>query len=80
MAANKGLSKPQLLTIPQLADVHHNHPATGKAIATIVDYLNANATTGDLVLTGTVAQQLQQLQNHINANSFPKQGTKVAPR
>ena len=42
MAPNTKLEKPQLLQIPQLADIHHNHPPTGKAIQQIVDYINRN--------------------------------------
>lgn len=35
-------SKPKLLSIPQLADIHQNHPPTGKAIQAILEYLNKN--------------------------------------
>ncbi|MBU6231680.1 hypothetical protein KGP36_03345 [Patescibacteria group bacterium] len=38
------LSKPQKLSIPQLADIHLNHPPTGKAIQAILEYINANVT------------------------------------
>lgn len=42
--ANTGKSKPQLLQIPQLAEIHLNHPPTGKAIQTILEYINKNVT------------------------------------
>lgn len=42
MPANTGKAKPQLLSIPQLASIHHNHPETGKAIQTIMEYINRN--------------------------------------
>jgi hypothetical protein len=38
MATNK--VKPQLLNVSQLAQIHLFHPATGKAIQDIVDYIN----------------------------------------
>lgn len=38
MATNK--AQPQILSVPQLAEIHLNHPATGKAIQTIIDYIN----------------------------------------
>jgi len=34
--------KPQLLSIPQIDEIHLAHPPTGKAIQTIVDYINRN--------------------------------------
>jgi hypothetical protein len=42
MAESTGLAKPQLLTIPQLADIHQNHAPTANAIIAIVDYINKN--------------------------------------
>lgn len=39
---NTGKSKPQLLSIPQLAAIHQSHPETGKALQIIVEYINRN--------------------------------------
>lgn len=38
MSSNK--AQPQILSVPQLAEIHLNNPATGKAIQTIIDYIN----------------------------------------
>jgi hypothetical protein len=35
---------PQKLVVPQQTDIHLNNPATGKAIQTIVNYVNQNVT------------------------------------
>lgn len=51
MATNK--AKPQLLSIPQLAQIHLNHEPTGKAFQTIIDYINKNVTP----TTGTKIQK-----------------------
>lgn len=32
----------KLLDIPQLAEIHLNHPPTGKAIQAILEYINRN--------------------------------------
>lgn len=40
--ASTGKSKPQLLAVPQIAQIHLNDPATGKAVQTIVEYVNKN--------------------------------------
>lgn len=40
--ANSGKSKPSQLSIPQIADIHLNHPPTGKALDTIIEYINKN--------------------------------------
>ena len=42
MSSNK--EKPALLSIPQIAQIHLNHPPTGKAIQDIVDYINKTVT------------------------------------
>jgi hypothetical protein len=38
MSSNK--SKPKLLSVPQIAQIHIFHAPTGKAIQAIVDYVN----------------------------------------
>lgn len=38
MSTNK--AKPELLSLPQIADIHTHHPPTGKALQAIVDYIN----------------------------------------
>ncbi len=40
MSTNKAL--PKLLSVPQIAVIHTSHPEIGKAIKTIVDYINKN--------------------------------------
>lgn len=42
MATNK--EAPGLLSIPQLAEIHLNHAPTGKALQTIIDYINKTVT------------------------------------
>jgi len=39
---NTGKGAPQQLSIPQLAEIHLNHPPTGKAIQAILEYINKN--------------------------------------
>ena len=40
--ANTGKASPQLLSIPQIAAIHQFHPETGKALQTILEYINKN--------------------------------------
>ena len=42
MSTNK--EQPSLLSVPQQADIHLNHSPTGKAIDTIVEYINKTVT------------------------------------
>lgn len=35
-------TKPQKLAIPQLTGIHQSHPEVGKAIQTIMEYINLN--------------------------------------
>lgn len=42
--ASTGKAKPQALSIPQLAIIHQKHPEVGKAIQTILEYINKNVT------------------------------------
>lgn len=37
-------NQPELLNIPTLASIHLKDPDVGKALQTIVDYINANVT------------------------------------
>lgn len=51
--ANTASNKPQLLSIPQIEDIHRNHPPTGKAIQSILDYINGNVTPPQGTKIGT---------------------------
>ena len=42
--ASTNTAKPALLAVTQIAEIHLNHPPTGKAIQAIVDYINKNVT------------------------------------
>jgi hypothetical protein len=37
-----GTSKPQVLTLPHLASIHAEHPAIGKTLQQILEYINKN--------------------------------------
>ena len=37
-------AKPQLLNIPELEQIHKEHPRVGKAIQAILEYVNRNVT------------------------------------
>lgn len=43
MASNTAKS-PKLLSIPQLGGIHQSHPPIGKALQTMLDYINKNVT------------------------------------